>query len=246
MKKSVYLLALNMALLLSACTKPENPTMNSTEIHFSILGDSFSTFEGYVYPDSNDVWYCLPPYNNINVTQVEQMWWHKMASAMGWILDKNNSFSGSLICNFYGYNAGPYYCQHSFIRRMDNLGDPDVIFVFGGTNDVWSGAYFGEFVYSDWTESQLEQYRPALAYLFDNLKHLYPQAKPFFLIDNSLADFDYTGQVFVESVHTIARHYGIDCIDLHNIHKDWAHPNDEGQDDIARQVIEALRDDFNF
>lgn len=235
MKKSTLALVA-LAILMSACTKPND----SKEIHFSILGDSFSAFKGYVYPDSNDAWYSPPPHNNINVTQVEQMWWHKVATEMGWMLDKNNSFSGSLICNFWGYNAGPYYSPHSFIRRMDNLGDPDVIFVFGGTNDVWNGAYYGDFVYSDWTEGQLEQYRPALAYLFENLKQLYPKAIIYFMIDTSLADFDHTGQLFVESAHTIARHYGIDCIDLHDIHKDWAHPNAEGQNEIAEQVLDYL------
>lgn len=235
MKKSTLALVA-LAILMSACTKPNDPK----EIRFSILGDSFSAFKGYVYPDSNDAWYSPPPHNNINVTQVEQMWWHKVATEMGWMLDKNNSFSGSLICNFWGYNAGPYYSPHSFIRRMDNLGDPDVIFVFGGTNDVWNGAYYGDFVYSDWTEGQLEQYRPALAYLFENLKQLYPKAIIYFMIDTSLADFDHTGQLFVESAHTIARHYGIDCIDLHDIHKDWAHPNAEGQNEIAEQVLDYL------
>lgn len=235
MKKSTLALVA-LAILMSACTKPNDPK----EIRFSILGDSFSAFKGYVYPDSNDAWYSPPPHNNINVTQVEQMWWHKVATEMGWMLDKNNSFSGSLICNFWGYNAGPYYSPHSFIRRMDNLGDPDVIFVFGGTNDVWNGAYYGDFVYSDWTEGQLEQYRPALAYLFENLKQLYPKAIVYFMIDTSLADFDHTGQLFVESAHTIARHYGIDCIDLHDIQKDWAHPNAEGQNEIAEQVLDYL------
>lgn len=235
MKKSTLALVA-LAILMSACTKPNDPK----EIRFSILGDRFSAFKGYVYPDSNDAWYSPPPHNNINVTQVEQMWWHKVATEMGWMLDKNNSFSGSLICNFWGYNAGPYYSPHSFIRRMDNLGDPDVIFVFGGTNDVWNGAYYGDFVYSDWTEGQLEQYRPALAYLFENLKQLYPKAIVYFMIDTSLADYDHTGQLFVESAHTIARHYGIDCIDLHDIHKDWAHPNAEGQNEIAEQVLDYL------
>ncbi|MBR3710851.1 MAG: hypothetical protein IKM99_07815 [Bacteroidales bacterium] len=241
MRRSGFLMITMMALFFASCGK--DPLLTEG-ISFSVLGDSFSAFEGYVYPDSNDVWYCPPPYNNIDVTSVEDMWWHKVAEETGWTLDKNNSFSGSLICNFWGYNAGPYYSPHSFIRRMDNLGNPDVIFVFGGTNDVWNGAYSGDYVYSDWTENQLEQYRPALAYLFDGLQRLYPHAKLYFVLDTSLYDYDYTGQEFVESAHTIARHYGIKCIDLYDINKDWAHPNAKGQDAIARQVIMALRE-FN-
>lgn len=239
MKRLFLVLGMGLATLLSSCVKtPEEPL----HLNFSVLGDSFSTFEGYVEPDDNDVWV---HYDHIGVTDVEQMWWFKVASQMEWVLDKNNSFSGSLICNFRDYNGGLYYGPHSFIRRMDNLGDPDAIFVFGGTNDVLNGACSGDNVYSDWTEAQLEQYRPALAYLFDGLQRLYPRARLYFLMDTSLSDFDQNGQEFVESVHEIARHYHIECIDLYGIRKDWAHPNAEGQDDIARQVIEALQADFN-
>ena len=235
--KKITLALLALALLVSACTKPNDPK----EIHFSILGDSFSTFEGYVTPDTNDVWY----YERIGVTSVEQMWWHKMATEMEWILDKNNSFSGSLICNFWGFNAGLYYKPHSFINRMDNLGDPDVIFIQGGTNDVWNGAYHGEFVYSDWTEEDLEYYRPALAYMFDSMKRLYPKAKLYFMIDMGLCDYDPVARTFVEDALEIARHYNIDCIKLYDIHKSWSHPDAEGQEDIARQVLEVLESDFN-
>ena len=241
MKHGLLLRLASLIMLLTSCGKDPLPE----EIHFSILGDSFSAFEGYVDPDSNDIWYSQPPYNLTDVTSVEDMWWYKVSEETGWVLDKNNSFSGSLICNFYGYNAGPYYSPHSFIRRMDNLGNPDVIFIFGGSNDVWNGAYPGDFVYADWTEGQLEQIRPALSYLFENLIRLYPHAKLYFLIDTYLADYDYCGEVFVESAHTIARHYQVECIDLHDIQKAWAHPDAVGQDDIARQVVEALGIDFN-
>lgn len=228
----------SIAALLSSCGKDPIPQ----DIRFSVLGDSYSTFEGYVDPDSNDIWYYPAPDNYIDVTSVEDMWWFKVAEELGWTLEKNNSFSGSLICNFWGYNSGPYYGPHSFIRRMDDLGDPDVIFVFGGANDVWNGAYCGEYVYSDWTEGQLEQYRPAMAYLFDYLERHYPETKIYFLVDMDLSTTDM--ERFVESVHTVARHYGIDCIDLYDIQKDWAHPNAQGMADIAAQVVAALRQSF--
>lgn len=238
MKRLFLVLGIGLAVLMSSCVKtPEEPL----HLNFSVLGDSFSTFEGYVEPDDNDVW---SYYDHIGVTDVEKMWWFKVATQMEWVLEKNNSFSGSLICNFKDYTGGPYYSQHSFIRRMDNLGDPDVIFVFGGTNDVRDSADCGDFVYSNWTEAQLEQWRPAMACMFDNMKRLYPQAKIYFLLDTGLSDTA-EGQVFVESAHVITRHYGIDCIDLRDIHMGWAHPNAEGQEDIAHQVIEVLRADFN-
>ena len=68
-------------------------------------------------------------------------------------------------------------------------------------------------------------------------------AKIYFLADMDLSSVDM--QTFVESVHIIASHYGIDCIDLYDIKKDWAHPTAEGMTDIARQVVMALRRSSN-
>ena len=242
MKRLIPILAI--ALIVSACN-PNDPTdpTEVTDVHFSILGDSYSTFEGYVDPETNDVW----EYENIGVTSAEQMWWHKVATTMGWVMDKNNSFSGSLICNYREFNGGDYYAPHSFIRRMDNLYDSDVIFILGGTNDVWQQAPVGDYVYSDWTEEQLCAYRPALAYMFDYLKHRYPNSKLYFLVETSPCPGGITEETrleFIESTHRIASHCNVECIDL-TIHKDWWHPDIEGQSNIARQVVEALLIDFN-
>ena len=239
MKRIALLLVL--VVLMSVCVKTEEPK----EIQFSVLGDSFSSFEGTVDPETNAVWH---DYENIGVTSPEQMWWHKVATEMGWVLDKNNSFSGSLICNFKDFEGGSYYGPNSFIRRMDNLGNPDVIFIFGGTNDVWDGAVFGDFVYSNWTDDQLCEIRPAISYLFESLERLYPKAKIYFMIDMDLCSSgvdDETKHVFIESVHRIAGHYKVNCIDIYDIHKGWWHPDAKGQQDIARQVIETVSVDFN-
>ena len=225
MKRKLSLLFALFALLLSSCGKDPEPK----ETHFSVLGDSFSTFEGYVDPETNDVW---SYYEQIGVTEVEQLWWHQVAQTLNWTLDKNNSFSGSLICNM---NYANYYGPHSFLKRMDDLGDSDVILVFGGTNDMWDEAPMGEFKFEDWTEEELCTFRPALAALFSGLQRQYPEAKIWFLADGILGD------EFMESVHTVANHYRINCIDLHDIHKDWAHPDVQGMVDIATQVVTAIK-----
>jgi len=235
MKKLLPILAMSLALLISACTKPVEP------IRFSILGDSYSTFMGYVTPDTNDVW----PYNSIGLTEVGQMWWQQVADSTDWTMEKNNSFSGSLICNM---NASNYYGPHSFIRRMDNLGNPDVIFIQGATNDVWNDVPFGDYVYSDWTEEQLCTFRPALAYLLDNLKRLYPNAELYFVLDTEPCPGGISEETrlnLVESVHSITSHYNVYCIDLVGVNKTSWHPNVKGQKDIARQVLEAIAPDFN-
>lgn len=236
---------LTMAILMSACVKPNDPNNPSDPdgIHFSVLGDSYSAFEGFVDPENNDVWV----YNQIGVTSVEQMWWHQVAVGMGWVMDKNNSFSGSLVSNYSDFDSGGYYAQHSFLRRMDNLFDSDVIFILGGANDVYREAPFGDYVYADWTDEQLCKFRPALAYMLDYLKRRYPNSKLYFLLETSPFPAlipEETRLDFIESTHRITNHYGVDCIDL-TIHKDWEHPDVQGQQDIARQVLEVLGVDFN-
>lgn len=95
-RKLGHLALIFIAFIQMSCTK--DPTEKETS--FSILGDSYSTFEGFVTPESNDVWYNLPPDNYINVTNVSQMWWWQVQKAMNWELDHNNSFSGSVLCNW--------------------------------------------------------------------------------------------------------------------------------------------------
>ena len=219
-----------LAIIMSACVKTPEPTK------FSVLGDSYSSIEGFVQPDTNDVFH----YAEIGVTGAEQMWWAQVADSTGWLLERNNSFSGAMICN---YDIMDFYVPVSFIHRMDNLGHPDVVFILGGVNDVWNGAPFGEYIYSDWTEEQLRSYRPALAYMFDNLKRLYPQAKLYFLLETDPcpgAIDEETRMEYIISTHRVARHYDVDCIDLLHIHKRLWHPDVQGQKDIADQVLEYL------
>ena len=240
MKIKRLIMILTSVAVLSSCVKVPGE-IEDEDIRFSVLGDSYSTFEGYVTPETNDVWYCLPPDNYIDVTSVEEMWWHQVAVEKGWILEQNNSFSGSLVCNM---DFAHYYGAHSFLHRMNDLGNPDVIFVFGGTNDVWDEAPLGDFVYGNWTEEQLCTFRPALAYLFEYLKATYPKAKVYFMLDKHLGeglDFPLEHcEAFRSSVHEVAHHCGVTCIDLEDIHKSWNHPDKKGQASIARQVLEAL------
>ena len=241
MKRLLPILAL--AVLMSACVDPDDPT-EPTVSKFSILGDSYSSYEGYVDPETNDVW---EHYETIGVTSVEQMWWHQVATQMGWSMEINNSFSGSLICNYADFEGGAYYARHSFLKRMDYLGNPDVIFILGGTNDVWQDAPFEDFIYADWTEEQLCCFRPAMAYMLDNVKRLHPNAHIYFLLETGPCPggiTEETRQNLVESAHRIANHYDVECIDL-DIHKDWWHPDGQGQKDIARQVLEVLEAAFN-
>ena len=232
--KRLFFLFASLVILLSSCGKDPDP-----DTRFSILGDSFSSLEGYVDPETNDPW---PNYYQIGVTGPELMWWSQVADETGWIMERNNSFSGSAICN---YDPNNYYGAHSYLRRMNDLGNPDVIFVFGGTNDIYYRVPLGDYCYEGWTEEQLCTFRPAMSFMLEYLKRRYSKAEIYIMVDMELCIDDTNiddaiRQDYIESMHRIANHYQVDCIDLYGIEKSWWHPNAAGQRSIARQVIEAL------
>lgn len=194
----------------------------------SILGDSYSTFEGCVVPDTNYVWYWEKSVSANDVHAVADTWWHKLITENGYRLCRNNSFSGSTVCNT-GY-SGKDYSDRSFIARMKNLGSPDLIYVFGGTNDSWAGVPVGEFKYADWTAGDLKDFRPATAYMLASMIKFYPGTEIVFLINNGLSE-DVT-----ESIKTICRHYGVDYIQLEAIDRIEGHPSVKGMQQIVDQI----------
>lgn len=203
-------------------------TMSAQPKKVSILGDSYSTYkdiipEGYstFYPDANN-----------DVKDVEQTWWSLYNKAMGYELEKNDSWGGTTICNtgYFGMDAS----KNSFNARMDKLGNPDIIFVFGGTNDAWSNAPIGEYQYSDWTDADCKNFRPALACLLDRLQKQYANAKLYAILNSELKED------INESMREICAHYNVQLIELHDIEKQNGHPSVAGMKAICDQLIEAI------
>lgn len=198
----------------------------------SVLGDSYSTFEGAI-PKGNAIWYFKR--NNPNQTDVnklEQTWWSLLIADKGWKLEMNESYSGSTICNT-GYNKDDY-SDRSFTKRMVNLGNPDIIFIFGATNDSWAHSPIGDYKYDDITTDDLWSFRPAMAKMLAWMKEHYAQSDIYFLLNDGLsADIN-------TSVKTICEHYDVKCIELQQIDKMAGHPSVKGMQQIAKQVAEAM------
>lgn len=194
----------------------------------SILGDSYSTFQGYLEPDTNYVWYFTRPQNGTDVKSVTETWWHKFVTENGYKLCLNNSFSGSTICNT-GYGGGDVRTW-SFIARMDHLGCPDIIFIFGGTNDCWAKSPIGEYKYENWSRQDLYSVRPAVAYMLDHMTQRYPNVEIYFLLNSELTD------EINETMRTICAHYNVPLIELYDIKKIAGHPSVEGMAAINDQI----------
>ena len=63
----------------------------------SILGDSYSTFEGYLTPDTMDIWYFENKQDprRTDVKSVSETWWMQLIKRKNWKLELNNSWSNA-------------------------------------------------------------------------------------------------------------------------------------------------------
>lgn len=195
----------------------------------SILGDSYSTFEDFMTPSTNELWYYARNDSaKTDVNRVEDTWWWQFIHDNGYTLCVNNSYSGATI-GYQGYD-GNDYSERSFLKRVRNIGRPDIILIFGGTNDSWAGEPVGDYKWADWTYGDYYTYRPALASLLSWTTLHHPNTPVYFLINSELRDD------IVESTKTICNHYGVTYIELRNIDKRQGHPTAKGMKAIAEQV----------
>lgn len=223
MKQKLFLLfALALPQMLMAQIRPE----------VAILGDSYSTYEGYI-PAGNEPWYLQKSSTEqTDVDDVTQTWWWLLCQQGGYKLGVNESWSGATI-SYTGYNDDDY-SPRSFNTRIPRLGHPDLILIFGATNDSWAGAPIGQFKYSDYCRADLYTFRPAMARLLQLAKKYYPGTPIYFIVNTELKP------EITESIQTICKHEGVDYIMLHDIAKQNGHPNQEGMKAIASQVLDVI------
>ncbi len=223
--------SITLLLLFVLCSNPIIAQITTPKV--SILGDSYSTFEGYV-PEGNELWYGHSPQwdRGNDVIRVWDTWWHQLIDDNKLQLEVNDSWSGSTVCTTsYGGKHTPH---NAFIARVDRLGNPDIILVFGGTNDMWANSPLGEYKHNEWTDEDLKSFRPALSYLFANLKKKYPNAL-IVNIENTELKHE-----FYESCEVICKHHNIIRVKLHHISKQIGHPSIDGMNAIAKQVWEVI------
>lgn len=204
-----------------------------------ILGDSYSTFEGWI-PREYDCYYKCAGREETDVTKVEETWWHRLLSQTEARLIRNCSFSGSTICHT-GYD-GRDYIDVSFVTRVDRLIEQgffdthkiDTVFVFGGTNDSWADAPVGEVMYADWKKEDLYRVLPAFGYLVDRLREALPEAKVICIMNNEMK------QEIEHGYSVICEHYQVPCLLLRDIDKQSDHPTTLGMRQIEEQVLGFL------
>jgi lysophospholipase L1-like esterase len=128
---------------------------------FSILGDSISTFKGFIPPE-NEAFY---PREGYDVTDPNQTWWKLLENQTGLELVFNDSYSGSRVSKT---GSKPEWTSFLSEKRQARLGS-DAILVFGGTND-----------YGQEQPASLAVFSEAYETLVTTLVEKYPQSQLFF------------------------------------------------------------------
>lgn len=207
-----------------------------------ILGDSYSTFEGYI-PNGYRTYYSGKPRPETDVCKVTETWWSRFVSAAKANLVLNDSWSGSTI-GYTGYNNRDCSKDSSFIYRFTKLLNEgffrekkiDTVLVFGGTNDSWANAPLGEVRFSERTDGDLFEVLPAICYLMDTMKRNLPNTDILFIVNTELKT------EISDCFRRAAEHYRLDALFLHDIDKRCGHPTIKGMTSIFEQVLARFKE----
>ena len=204
-----------------------------------IIGDSYSTFRGYV-PEGYLYWY--PQGGSAgaetDLKQVEYTWWYRLMEQAEGKIALNNSYSGSTVCA----TERPGLEGTNFNARVDKLIEQgffrenaiDTVFVFGGTNDSWINTPIGEVKSEDISDEDMKATIPAFSRLISTLKGVLPEARIIALINSDIKE------VIKDGYEQISRTLGITSIRLKSLDLLSGHPSVAGMAQIKDQIIEAL------
>ena len=208
----------------------------SRQKNLIILGDSYSTFAGFL-PEDNFIYY---PNKEFDVERMVDTWWGQLMERKNLHLLVNESSSGTTI----SAHGRPHHTEKDpFISRMKrslsregvNGEKADLILICGGTNDSWIDNEIGQLQFADWTKDDLLAVLPAFCYLLDYVKTENPDAEIVGIINCDLKP------EIMEGMMAACAHYGVTGVQLANIHKKNGHPDKLGMTQICDQVEAVLR-----
>lgn len=201
---------------------------------FGILGDSYSTFTGWI-PEGYSCYFPNPE-SVADVLQVEQTWWHQLMQRNQMQLLINDSYSGATVCTHVrdAHTIDAAYTErakHSFSGAVQ----PQYIFVFGATNDSFLDRAIGQVQYSNWTEQDLVLTLPAFGFVLDHVCKHNPDSVVVTVINTDLKPELQAGMA------ETAEHYGSVVVKLADIDKQNGHPTALGMQQIADQIEAMLK-----
>lgn len=158
---------------------------------YSVLGDSLSTFSGVSVGDN-------PYYPRNGLEWVTDTWWKKVENLTGMILDTNNSLSSSCVS---GHDAT--YTPMCSDSRLSALGTPDVVFIAGGTNDIYANMARGTWNGYDVNTLDCDKFYEAFTKVVAYIQNQY--GAEVICISPSFIDSSYSGREYctIENIDEI-------------------------------------------
>lgn len=215
----------------------------------SIIGDSISTYYGYV-PDGYKVYYNEEMALKNQLTSVDDTWWRIVCKHLGAEICVNNSYSGSRV------SGNGFPCASSDERtsslHTDNAA-PDLILLYISANDFGHGIgvkenpfFYDEDIFYDTYKEMLQKIMRNYPYsqivcatlmkssVKDNPEWEYPRSKT----GISLEEYN-------EAIREIANNVGVLVADLEALNTpyetlDTLHPTKKGHKTIAHAWITEL------
>ncbi len=230
--------------------------------YISFLGDSISTYQGWSNNTNhnnsigaNAIWYPNNNYNGANMS-VEDTWWHRVYTKLGYSLAVNNSWSSSLVTNAQTYNV-----RSKNLHNTTSGARPDIVVILMGVNDFAAGVEVGSYDGTGDIPTNPSTFSEAYGRLLHNILCTYegveiycctflPDLKRFSSIENGngvdLNEYN-------AAIEKIALNMGVDVIALNsqiditasNISEytvDRLHPNSKGMELIANIIINSIKD----
>jgi lysophospholipase L1-like esterase len=236
----------------------------------SVLGDSISTFAGYIPVNDgyNLAHRARYPQDNL-LTDVNLTWWKRLCDKMGFKLGVNDSWAGSTVSNTISGNSGDLGEDASMasVTRISNLGSngtPDLIFFYGGTNDIGRALSLGtldttkNYSKADLTSTKWETFADAYKTAIMRLQYYYPKTKIVSLLPTYTKSYYTNAELFAynEQIIQICDYFGVTYFDLRkcginmqNVDDylpDGIHPNAEGMKVIADYVQTCFTSTYAF
>jgi lysophospholipase L1-like esterase len=260
MKKIIFTLTTLILVLASvAAMLPVGASAASKESDYngkiiSILGDSISTYEGYIPASDGYNLEHLARYPQDNLfTGVEHTWWMQVIERLGAKLGVNDSWRGTTVDG----KSKTDKTAISNVQRIQNLGangSPDVILLYGGTNDYGQLNIVDKFDKTKMpTEVDLKTIQwgalsQAFAHTVLRVKHFFPDAQIVAILPARTKSYYGTTELRNGNnlLSAICDHYGIPYVNLFSSSlktthlPDGIHPNKEGMDIITDAVLKVM------
>lgn len=226
----------------------------------SFLGDSITTYKEYI-PEGNECYYTG---SNCGVNSEHQTWWMRVCNAKGYVLNTNNSWSGSKVSNKSSL------VSNAMVRctELDNGVDPDIIIMLMGINDFNSGVALGTYNGRGTIPITGNTFREAYAITLNKMLTRYKTSKVYVctlpVVDRTVADTtspesNSAGVYLTEyndAIREIAKAFCVEVIDLESCgitHQNaslymgdfkevgsFTHPNSEGHRLMSEKVLRTI------